>query len=136
MLIRCERCRAVFSLQDGVAASGAAFQVECGRCAMLFEAKPSAPLRVDPEAKTPLKVAPLAAAPRPPDPGVLERKAQADELARALKPRRPEDAKSALENELLRVAERRRRRLRWALAVPARGARAGLGLGVRARVFC
>lgn len=132
MLIRCQNCRALFSLQDGAAASGVVFQVECGRCATVFEARPVAPPRVDVEAKS-LKEPPVAPAPRAPDPGVLERKAQADELAKALKPRRPEDDQSALENELLRITDRRRRRLRWALGALSLLALAVLGLGLRAR---
>ena len=38
MLIECIRCRAVFSLQDGVAPPGSRFQVQCGRCQAVFEA--------------------------------------------------------------------------------------------------
>ena len=36
MLIRCQRCQAVFSLQDGVAGASSNFKVECGRCALVF----------------------------------------------------------------------------------------------------
>lgn len=38
MLIQCSRCRAVFSLQDGVASAGTRFKVQCGRCRAIFEA--------------------------------------------------------------------------------------------------
>jgi len=130
MLIRCQTCHALYSLQDGVATSGAAFQVECGRCLAVFAATPA---RVDPEAKTPPHVAPIAALPVPPDPGALERKAHADQLAKALKPRRPEDAKSELERELLKLTARRRRRIRWALGIVGLAALALLALGLRAR---
>ena len=37
MLIECSRCHAVFSLQDGIAAAGARFKVQCGRCLAVFE---------------------------------------------------------------------------------------------------
>lgn len=72
MLIRCQKCQAVFSLQDGAVASGARFKVECGRCLQVFEA--SAPTRavVDPEARTALQM--------PPAPAEL--------AAKALEPRR------------------------------------------------
>lgn len=43
MLIECTRCRAVFSLQDGVGPAGSRFTVQCGRCENVFEA--SAPAR-------------------------------------------------------------------------------------------
>jgi len=36
--IECSRCRAVFSLQDGVAPAGSRFDVRCGRCHAVFEA--------------------------------------------------------------------------------------------------
>ncbi|HZR08279.1 MAG TPA: zinc-ribbon domain-containing protein [Myxococcales bacterium] len=38
MLIECNNCRAVFSLQDGVAPAGSRFKVQCGRCESVFEA--------------------------------------------------------------------------------------------------
>jgi len=38
LLIECSRCRAVFSLQDGIAAAGTRFKVQCGRCLAVFEA--------------------------------------------------------------------------------------------------
>jgi len=38
VLIQCSRCRAVFSLQDGVAPAGSRFKVQCGRCREIFEA--------------------------------------------------------------------------------------------------
>ncbi|HUJ29631.1 MAG TPA: hypothetical protein VLW85_26615 [Myxococcales bacterium] len=123
MLIRCERCAAVFSLQDAVGA-GAPFQVECGRCLLVFEAKPlPKPVTPPPQAR----VQPLPAAPGP---GALERKAQADELAKALRPRRPEDE---LQSELLKVTARRRRRIRWAAGVALVAALTLLGLGLRQR---
>ena len=134
MLIRCERCAAVFSLQDGVG-SGAAFKVECGRCLLVFEAKA---LARPPTPPPQLRVSPLPAAPSP---GALERRTggapaapagalAADELARALRPRRPEDD---LQSELLRLSHRRRRRLRWAAGIAAVLALALLGLGLRQR---
>lgn len=133
MLIRCTRCQALFSLQDGVTATGTAFQVVCGRCLLRFAATPSAPPQKEPASKA--HVAAVAAPPRPPDPGVLERKAQADVLAKALRPRRPEDERSDLERELLEVAQRRRRRIRWGLGALGLAALALLVLGLRARFF-
>jgi predicted Zn finger-like uncharacterized protein len=85
MLIRCQQCQALFSLQDGVAGAAGNFQVQCGRCLHVFEA--SAP----PGLKTPPPQHPVTPAPGAADPGALERKAAADALARALKPRRPGD---------------------------------------------
>jgi FimV-like protein len=38
VLIECSRCHAVFSLQDGAAAAGTRFKVQCGRCLAVFEA--------------------------------------------------------------------------------------------------
>jgi predicted Zn finger-like uncharacterized protein len=38
LLIECSHCRAVFSVQDGVAQPGASFPVQCGRCLASFEA--------------------------------------------------------------------------------------------------
>ncbi|HEX9577317.1 MAG TPA: hypothetical protein VF993_06160 [Myxococcales bacterium] len=101
MLIRCQKCQALFSLQDGVAASGASFHVECGRCLLVFPA--TAPRR---EITTPVQTppAPLRAPPLP---------AAALELTRALRPRRPESQAGVEEGErdLRRVALRRRRLL-------------------------
>src|SRR5947209_17080037 len=85
MLIRCQRCQAVFSLQDGVAGASSSFKVECGRCALVFDA--TAPAKSEAVPQTPATPAPRAS-----DPGAIERRAGADELARALKPRRPGDA--------------------------------------------
>jgi predicted Zn finger-like uncharacterized protein len=52
MLIRCQKCEAVFSLQDGLVATGAVFKVECGRCLQVFEASAPASAVVDPETRT------------------------------------------------------------------------------------
>jgi hypothetical protein len=95
MLIRCQRCQALFSLQDGVAGAAGSFnagnfnagsfKVECGRCLNVFEAEAAQGL------KTPPPQHPVTPAPGAVVPGALERKAAADALARALKPRRPGD---------------------------------------------
>ena len=58
MLIECTRCRAVFSLQDGVSPAGSRIKVQCGRCENLFEA-------LTPPAATSPAPQPSAA---PPDP--------------------------------------------------------------------
>jgi len=93
MLIRCQRCQALFSLQDGVAGPAGSFKVECGRCLNVFETAAM--------------------------PGALERKAAADALARALKPRRPGDEPA--------LPVRKRRDWPWLAGVVA--------LGVLAFVF-
>src|SRR5260370_19867352 len=95
MLIRCQKCQAVFWLQDGVVASGARFKVECGRCLQVFEA--SAPTRavVDAEARTALQM-PRVPAREPEPPSAAERKPLTPRspppfpavLAKALKPGR------------------------------------------------
>jgi hypothetical protein len=75
---------ALYSLQDGLAASGVSFPVECGRCLLAFQA--TAPRR---EITTPLQTARVVA--RAPTPAAaVERSVPPEELARALKPRRPE----------------------------------------------
>src|SRR5205807_3166533 len=38
VLIECSRCRAVFSVEDGIAAEGTRFSVQCGRCHAVFDA--------------------------------------------------------------------------------------------------
>src|SRR5207249_9635135 len=102
--IRCQRCQALYSLQDGVAASGASFRVECGRCLLVFEA--SAARR---EITTPVQT-PRVPVRTPLPPAALERAMPPEDLARALKPRRPEPfAEDEFERELRRVAVSRRR---------------------------
>jgi predicted Zn finger-like uncharacterized protein len=83
MLIRCQQCQALFSLQDGVAGAAGSFKVECGRCRHVFEISAAQGL------KTPPPQHPVTPAPGATVPGALERKAAGDALARALKPRRP-----------------------------------------------
>ena len=60
MLIECTRCRAVFSLQDGVAPAGSRFKVQCGRCENVFEAvaAPAATSAAPPAAAAPPDPAP------------------------------------------------------------------------------
>jgi predicted Zn finger-like uncharacterized protein len=89
MLIRCQSCQALYSLQDGVAAAGAGIKVECGRCMTVFDVTAvKAPERAS---HTPPPQRPVAPIHKPSDPGVVERKASPIELAQALKPRRPGD---------------------------------------------
>jgi hypothetical protein len=89
-----------------VAASGASFKVECGRCLLVFEA--AAP---KPAATTPLQSARVT--PRPaPTPAATERALPPEELARALRPRRPDKPpfeQDPFERELRRIANRKRR---------------------------
>ncbi len=40
MLIRCSRCKALWSLQDGIVQDSGPFKVECGRCLQVFAAEP------------------------------------------------------------------------------------------------
>jgi predicted Zn finger-like uncharacterized protein len=123
MLIRCQRCQAVFSLQDGVAASGASFKVECGRCLQVFEAVAPKRALVGAQGNTPLQM-PRVPARKPEPPAAVERKSATPrspppfpaELAKALKPRRPPDD-GVFERELLRVVTWRRRRIQMAIAV-------------------
>ena len=82
MLIRCQSCQALFSLQDGVAAAGVHFKVECGRCQSVFET--TAPVRVPERAVTPAPQRPIEPPRKPVDPGVVERPVSGGELAKAL----------------------------------------------------
>ena len=71
MLIRCQQCQALFSLQDGVAASAGSFKVECGRCLQVFAAaapeKTPPPPRLPPPRPVPSTAAePTATAPASP----------------------------------------------------------------------
>src|SRR5205823_3485356 len=103
MLIRCQSCQAVFSLQDGIAAAGVAFKVECGRCLSVFDANASP--RTPPErADTPTVQRPVPPLYKTSDPGVTERKVSPEELAQALKPRRPGEQPKPRRRTGLRVA--------------------------------
>jgi predicted Zn finger-like uncharacterized protein len=67
MLVRCERCKAAFVVQDGLAAPG--FRVECGRCLFVFSPEasdqrndgPALQIKVLPPKKQSQWKAPLAA---------------------------------------------------------------------------
>ena len=102
MLIRCERCQALFSLQDGVVRgatpSGGGFAVECGRCELVFEARlPAGARPTSGSAPKPAsaKLAQLAAPKLTPGQGsaAVEKRAAGqptgDDLAKALRPKRP-----------------------------------------------
>jgi tetratricopeptide (TPR) repeat protein len=104
MLIRCRKCQALYTLQDGVAASGAAFRVECGRCLEVFEAAGPRAAGAQSQGVRPVKAAPRAEAS-----AALERKAATAELAR---PPAPEDDLAAR----LGAASRKRRRLLMSFA--------------------
>ncbi len=109
MLIRCRKCQALYTLQDGVAGAGAAFRVECGRCLEVFEAAGPRRAGVATPARGLGAVKPL---PRAEPSTALERTSATAELERALRPRRPlgalpEDDFAAR----LRKAARRRRQL-------------------------
>lgn len=122
MLIRCERCQALYSLQDGVVkgatASGGGFAVECGRCELVFAAK-------IPQGKAPPSGGPA----RPPSvkthqalpkttpakgSAAVERQGGAqptgDELAKALRPKRPVPVSDPESFEKLLAAKARTRR--------------------------
>src|SRR5207248_10161485 len=131
MLIRCQKCRALFSLQDGVGGAGRSFKVECGRCLNRFDV--SAAPRAGPEVRPPPLQTPLS--PPPPPPAAQEQKAtvSAEEMAKALKPLRPEDEQQALEEKRALLARTRRRTLRIALAVFGLAALVLGALGFHAR---
>lgn len=108
MLIRCDQCQALFSLQDGVVrgAPGPAFAVECGRCLAVFDAA------VPKQAKAAFPNVPsgshqaVQSAPflEPGDAG------RSENLERALKPKRPGDApeEDPFAQEMAQRAKRRR----------------------------
>src|SRR5947209_5828969 len=102
MLIRCQRCQAVYSLQDGVAAQGSNFRVECGRCQLVFDAQAAHP--------TPLQT-PRMPTPPPAAPAAVERSLPPEQLAQALKPRRPAGDDEDGFARHLRLAKQRRRRM-------------------------
>lgn len=117
MNVRCTRCGALFSLEDVLYGGTdfkplpASIQVECGRCALVFEApvpgkgpRPSNP-NLKPVRKPDLEEA-------------AARAENGEKLARILKPRRPGDPSGGLENTVLSAlplaaarapAERRKR---------------------------
>lgn len=84
MLIECSRCHAVFSLQDGIAAAGARFKVQCGRCQEVFEtvAAPRTHPPPPPDA-TPAEPALAATAPSEPAPPLVEVASATPELVPA-----------------------------------------------------
>jgi hypothetical protein len=98
VLIRCERCQALYSLQDGVVkgatTQGGTFSVECGRCELVFAAKipqgraPSVPISRSLKVQTfgpretPSKGSAAAEQPAVAQP-------TGEELAKALRPKRP-----------------------------------------------
>lgn len=113
MLIRCERCKALYSLQDGVLQGQSTFRVECGRCLLTFQAQVPQPhkSKTGEPATGAFATGPRAAPgdiptnPARPKPlltprsvtkvaqpsGSLEHHQKAgDDLARSLKPRRPQ----------------------------------------------
>jgi predicted Zn finger-like uncharacterized protein len=96
VLIRCQNCQAIFSLQDGLAASGAKFKVECGRCLQLFEAAAPKRALAGHPAKAPLQM-PRVPARKPEPPAAVVR--------------------SVFERALLRVVTWRRRWIQIAIAV-------------------
>lgn len=95
MLIRCARCQAVFSIQEGLAGPvQRAFRVECGRCQAVFDAHagqvPEAP-RTPPPRRVPTPVPfqrPVAPSLPATPPLTLERRATPEEMAE-LGPLRP-----------------------------------------------
>ena len=125
MLIRCERCQALFSLQDGVVRgatpSGGGFAVECGRCELVFEAR--LPAGAKPTSgsapKPPLAKPPQLAAPRQ-TPGqgsaAVEKRSTGqptgDDLAKALRPKRPSAPSEGNETDLYADELARRARTR------------------------
>ena len=90
MLIRCARCQAVFSVQDGLSGPvQRAFRVECGRCEAVFDAQsgqlPEAPRTPAPR-RIPTPVPFQRPVPAPPPPAAapaVERHATSDSMADA-----------------------------------------------------
>ena len=128
MLIRCQKCQALYTLQDGVAAAGTAFRVECGRCLEVFEA--AGPRRAGPPTPSPDGVRAVRPVPRAEPSASLERKAATDDLARALRPRRPLGA--APEDEF--AASMRKTALRRRQVLVGAGALAAVALVATAAV--
>ena len=88
MLIRCGRCQAVFSIQEGLAGPvQRAFRVECGRCQAVFDAhagQVSEGPRTPPPRRIPTPVPfqrPVAASLPATPPPTLERRATPEEMA-------------------------------------------------------
>jgi len=101
MLIRCEKCQALYSLQDGAAQGQENFSVECGRCLSTFQAESPRPpvvakaglteVRTDPARPAARLVSPRSVAKAPAPSASLEHPQKSGEdLARLLKPRRPD----------------------------------------------
>ena len=88
MLIRCARCHAVFSVQEGLTGPvQRAFRVECGRCDAVFDAQPAqvpqAPRILHPR-RTPTSVPvqrPVAPVPAAVAPSALERHVSPEAMA-------------------------------------------------------
>jgi hypothetical protein len=144
VLIRCERCQALFSLQDGVvrgATGGAGFAVECGRCELVFEAKspsgarptaasaprpvttPSRGQPVLPARTTTPAQGSAAAEKRTPQP-------TGEELARALRPKRPGPTDDGETDLLASALARRRKTRRLAVGAVVLALLAGAGLAL------
>ncbi|MBS2023521.1 MAG: hypothetical protein JST92_14035 [Deltaproteobacteria bacterium] len=132
MLIRCEQCQALFSLQDGVVrgAPGPQFAVQCGRCLAVFSAaSPKAVQAGQKGTSTPAQGTPALGSPRvtpqavqkvamrpPPAMPSASSETRGGDLAAALKPRRPGDAPEddPFAQELAARA-RMRKRMLWAV---------------------
>lgn len=128
MLIRCDHCQALFSLQDGVVrgAPGPAFAVQCGRCLSVFDAAVPQAGKPAPHG-TPAQGSLKIATPGNGVPKTAQRPAQAqpaagaalrdpgrpDNLATALKPKRPGDAPE--EDLFAQELAQRARTRRWLL---------------------
>lgn len=122
MLIRCEKCLALYSLQDGVVRSAQgevppSFAVECGRCLNQFEADGPSAFRPSVR-KTPAPPSGSARGSKPKPSGGAELPTPSApttaSLAKALKPQRPEVGSdvpgddNAFERELAAAASRRK----------------------------
>lgn len=151
MLIRCDQCQALFSLQDGVVrgAPGPAFAVQCGRCLVVFDAAvpnggkpashgtpaqgsgrvPTPSNGVQKPAPKPQQALPAASAERR-DAG------RPENLATALKPKRPGDVpeEDPFAEQLARRAKTRRVLLYGLGGLAVIGVLAGGGYALKARL--
>jgi len=114
VLIRCDKCQAQFSLQDGVVRGAQGeipptFAVECGRCGARFQTASPEQVPATFARKTPL---PATLNTRAAKRGDERESASANaQLARALKPNRPAeppDGDELFAQEMARIARRRK----------------------------
>ena len=107
MRIRCQNCRALFWLQEGISGAGGRVLVQCGRCLAVFEAAQGTPPPAAADAGE--------RAPRQPDPRAAQLPTSGTEAA-------------------TQASSRRARRLRWMAVLTAAALLAGAGVAIYGRV--